>query len=254
MITVKTAQEIAILKEGGKILAKILAEVAKKAVVGVKTFELDALAYELIEKASAKPAFLHYRPEGSPSDYPATLCVSVNDEIVHGIPSDRKLKNGDIVGLDLGLEYKGLFTDMAVTVAVGKISAADKKLINVAKQALIIGVNAVKPGAKIGDISHAIEIYVKKEGLNVVRGLAGHGVGYAPHEDPYIPNYGQANSGEILKPGMVLAIEPMVTAVSGAIKLLADDWTFVTKSGLRSSHFEHTVVVTDKGAEIITKI
>lgn len=253
MITIKTPQDIAALKEGGKILAEVLAKVADKAVAGVKTFELDALAYELIEKAGGKPAFLHYQPEGSPSDYPASLCVSINDEIVHGIPSDRQLKNGDIVGLDLGLEYKGLYTDMAVTVGVGKVSPEDKKLINVAKQALAIGINAIKPGARVGDVSHAIEAYVKKEGLNVVRGLAGHGVGYAPHEDPFVPNYGKAGTGEVLEAGMVLAIEPMVTVGSGAIKLLSDDWTFVTKTGLRSSHFEQTVVVTEKGAEILTK-
>ncbi|MFA6415943.1 MAG: type I methionyl aminopeptidase [Candidatus Paceibacterota bacterium] len=253
MITIKTPQEISALKEGGKILAEVLTVVAEKAVAGVKTFELDTLAYEMITKAGGKPAFLHYQPEGSPSDYPASLCVSINDEIVHGIPSDRRLKNGDIVGLDLGLEYKGLFTDMAVTVAVGKISTEDKKLINVAKQALAIGINAIKPGAKIGDVSYSIESYVKKEGLNVVRGLAGHGVGYSPHEDPFIPNYGKAGAGETIEEGMVLAIEPMVTAGSGAIKLLSDDWTFVTKTGLRSSHFEHTVVVTAKGAEILTK-
>ena len=253
MITIKTPQDIATLKAGGKILAEVLAEVAKKAVAGVKTFELDALAYELIAKAGGRPAFLHYQPEGSPSDYPASLCVSINDEIVHGIPSDRKLKNGDIVGLDLGLEYKGLFTDMAVTVAVGKVSPEDKKLINVAKQALAVGINAIKPGVRVGDVGHAIESYVKKEGLNVARGLAGHGVGYAPHEDPFIPNYGKAGTGETIEAGMVLAIEPMVTAGSGAIKLLSDDWTFVTKTGLRSSHYEQTVVVTEQGAEIITK-
>ena len=253
MITIKSKQDIAILKQGGKLLADILSQVAKQAVVGVKTLDLDRSAYDLIIKAGAKPAFLHYRPEGASTDYPASLCVSINDEIVHGIPGERTLKTGDVVGLDLGLEYQDLFTDMAVTVVIGQASQEDKKLVSVARQALEVGIGAIKPGVTVGDIGLAIEGFVKKQGLNVVRGLAGHGVGYAPHEDPFIPNYGRAGEGEKIEPGMVLAIEPMVTAGKGAIRLLADGYTFVTKDRQRSSHFEHTVVVTKTGVEILTK-
>jgi len=253
MITLKTKEEIEILKEGGRRLAVILRQVAELVKPGTETVILDDLALDLIRQGGDDPAFLNYRPSGSRLAYPASLCVSVNEEIVHGLPGKRVLQAGDIVGLDLGLKHKGLFTDMAVTVPVDKVGREDQKLIRVAAKALEIGIGAVKPGGRVGDISATIQRYVENEGLNVVRELAGHGVGYAAHEDPFIPNYGRPGTGEKLKPGMVLAIEPMVTAGSGKIVLEADDFTFSTKGGEKSAHFEKTVVVTGKGSLVLTK-
>lgn len=252
MITLKTKEEIEILKEGGRRLANILRQVAEAAKPGIKTVELDDLALRLIREGGDEPAFLNYRPQGSRLAYPAALCVSVNEEIVHGLPSQRILTDGDVVGLDLGLKHKGLFTDMAVTVAVGKTSRKDLKLIKVARKALLVGIRAIKPNGRIGDIGAAIQKYVESEGLNVVRELAGHGVGHAAHEDPFIPNYGRAGTGEKLKPGMVLAIEPMVTTGPGKIVLEDDEFTFSTKGGEKSAHFEKTVAVTEKGSLILT--
>ena len=253
MITLKTKEEIEILKEGGRRLASILRQVAAIVKPGIKTSALDDLALSLIREGGDEAAFLNYKPQGSRLAYPAALCVSINEEIVHGIPSPRIIKEGDIVGLDLGLKHKGLFTDMALTVAVGKTSREDLKLIKVAQKALEIGIKAIKPNGRIGDISAAIQKYVESEGLNVVRELAGHGVGYAAHEDPFIPNYGRAGTGEKLKPGMVLAIEPMVTAGSGRIVLEDDEFTFSTRKGEKSAHFEKTVAVTEKNVVIITE-
>lgn len=253
MIKLKSEKEIEILKEGGQRLAAILRQVAKAVKPGVRTVDLDNLAFELIKKNGDKPAFLNYRPQGSRLAYPASLCVSVNEEIVHGIPSPRVLVEGDVVGLDLGLEHKSLFTDMAITVPVGKIDKETKKLLEVTKEALAIGIKVVKIGGRIGDIGAAVQKYVEKNGLNVVRELAGHGVGFSPHEDPFIPNYGQAGTGEKIKSGMVLAIEPMVTAGSGRTRLERDGFTFSTKEHTTAAHFEQTVAVTERGVIILTK-
>jgi len=252
MISTKSKLDIEKLREGGKILATILGELKKAVAPGVKTSDLDTLAYRLIIKAGAKPAFLHYRPEGAKSDYPASLCVSINEEIVHGLPGKRVLKVGDVVTLDLGLEYKGLFTDMAITVGVGKIKVEDKKLLAVTAQALAVGIATAGPGKTTGDIGSAIEKFVKKQGFTIIKGLAGHGVGYAPHEEPYVPNYGHRGGGEKLIPGLVLALEPMVSTGSSAIKLLADDWTYITRDKSPNAHFEKTIVITETGVEILT--
>ncbi|MFA5737041.1 MAG: type I methionyl aminopeptidase [Candidatus Paceibacterota bacterium] len=252
MIRLKTKADIEVLKESGKRLSNILFQIAKAVKPGVKTRELDDLALSLIRKNGDKPAFLDYRSEGSPLAYPAALCVSINEEIVHGVPGERVLQAGDIVGLDLGLNHKGFFTDMAMTVPVGEISDEDKKLIKVAKQALEVGIKAAKSNGHIGDISAAIQKYVEGEDLNVVRELAGHGVGYAVHEDPFVPNYGRPHTGEKLKPGLVLAIEPMVTAGSGRIVLEEDGFTFSTRKGENSAHFEKTIAITEKGVIILT--
>jgi methionyl aminopeptidase len=253
-VTIKTKEEIDILREGGKRLAFILAEVGKAARPGISTLELDNLARKLISEGGDKSAFLNYKPAGMKRSYPASLCVSINDEVVHGIPNEKPqiIKDGDIVSLDMGLIHRGLFTDSAITVAVGEVDEAGKNLIEDTKSALYEGINAVKDGAHIRDISYAIERYVRPKRLGIVEELCGHGVGYKVHEDPYIPNYCLEQKGEKLKVGMVLAIEPMLNEGSKHITLDADGWTYRTADGKRSAHFEHTIVVTKDGAEILT--
>ena len=252
------------MREGGKILAKTLQAVAKIVKPGVKTEELNDLATEMILQAGAMPAFLGY--EG----FPASICVSVNEEVVHGVPGPRKLEEGDIVGLDLGVLYPpencracslaggcgsepGMFTDAALTIPVGKVSLEAERLIEAAKKALSLALAQVKPGARLGEIGFAIQQYVEKEGFAIVRELVGHGVGYELHEEPQILNYGQKNEGIILKKGMTLAIEPMLTNGDWQVKK-SKSGGYVTKDGSLSSHFEHTVVVTEKGCEILTRI
>ena len=251
-VTIKTKQEIELLRKGGKILAGILKELAAKTKTGVSALELNGLAEGLILKSGGEPAFKGY---GSPP-YPATLCISVNDAVVHGIPTDDKFKDGEVVKLDIGMKWpagkNGLFTDMAVTVTIGKISADKKKLLRATKKAMMLGIKQVRLGKRIGDISSAIQKILDKEGIGIVRKLAGHGVGYEVHEDPLIPNYGKKGTGIELKEGMVLAIEVMTTLGSGDVKISSDGWTFESADGATGAHFEHTVVVTKNGAEILT--
>lgn len=254
MIKLKTKEEIAILKEGGKRLAFVLEEVRKMVAPGVKTMELENLARKLIAEGGDEPAFLGYKPHGAPIPYPAALCVSINNEIVHGLPGERVLKDGDIVGLDAGLVHDGLYTDMAMTVAVSKISDENKRLIWATEEALVLAIDLARPGLRVGDLSSAIEQSIKKAGFNVVRDLAGHGVGYAPHEDPFVPNYGKAGTGPELVPGLVIAIEPMATTGSGRIDVADDGWSLVTSDGHMASHAEKTIVITEDGAEIITEL
>lgn len=254
MIKLKTKEEIAILAEGGRRLAFILEAVKAKVVPGIKTSELESLARELIEKGADKPAFLGYRPDGASKSYPAALCVSINDEIVHGIPGDREIKDGDIVGLDLGLVHEGLYTDMAITVPVGEVSAEAENLIATVEDALLAGIEVARPGGHVGDIGQAIERVIKENGFKVVRELAGHGVGYKPHEDPFVPNFGKAGTGAELLPGLVIAIEPMATSGNGQIKVGADGFTFLTKDGKLASHTERTIVITEKGVEVLTRL
>jgi methionyl aminopeptidase len=252
-VIIKTPKEIEIIREGGKILAKVLAQTAKKVLPGISTYELDKYAFDLIKKEGGTPAFLNYKPEGAPSAFPSTICISVNNEIVHGIPlKSRILKEGDIVSLDLGLKYKGLFTDHAVTVPVGKISAKDKQLIEDTRKALEIGIWAARGGATVGDIGYAIESFVNKR-YGIVRELAGHGVGKEIHEDPYIPNYGKVGKGQKLIPGMIVAIEPMLNIGKDYIVTDDDNWTIKTADGTRSAHFEHTILITEGDAEVLTK-
>lgn len=254
MVSIKTKKEIEILMEGGRILAFVLHEVAKNARLGVMTMELDRLAEELIKKKGGRPSFKNYKTSDDKIPYPASLCISINDEVVHGIPCGRKLKNGDIVSLDLGLEYKGFYTDMAVTLPVGKVSKNAKKIIDATKKSLDKGIKIIKNGVFTGDIGYAIQFYAESKGFNVVRRLVGHGVGYDVHEDPQVPNFGKPKTGVQLKVGMVLALEPMLTGGDFDIILNKDDWTWKTKDGSLSAHFEHTIVVTKTGADILTKI
>ncbi len=251
-IIIKTKEEIEILREGGKRLASILAKVATKVAPGVSTADLDKYAYYLIKEGGDEPAFLGYKPEGQDKAYPASLCTSVNNEVVHGIPSENKiLKDGDIISIDLGLKHKGLFTDHAVTVPVGKINKDSAKLLEATHEAMLVGIEAAKNGNTVGDIGYAIESFVARK-YGIVRELSGHGVGKKIHEDPYVPNFGKKGKGEKLVPGMVIAIEPMLNIGKADIITLSDGYTIKTADGSRSAHFEHTVLITEDEAEILT--
>ena len=254
MIKLKTKEDIEILREGGKHLSFVLFQLKKAAKPGVTTKELDDLAYKLTIEKGDTPAFLNYQPYGADRPYPASACISINNEIVHGIPneSEKILKEGDIVSLDMGLIHKGLFVDSAITVPVGKIDDAAKKLLKATRESLEAGIKAVKVGGHIGDIGAAIESVAKKYKFGIAEGLCGHGVGFAVHEDPYVPNEGMTGEGPELVPGLVIAIEPMFNEGTGQIKLAKDKWTYVTKDGKRSAHFEHTIAVTEEGIEILT--
>lgn len=252
-IIIKTPEEIKKIKEGGKILAKILSKTAKIIKPGISTLEIDQYIFNLIKKNGGTPAFLNYRPHGMRSSFPASACISINDEIVHGIPTKNKiLKEGDIVSVDIGLKYKGLFTDHAMTVGVGKVSEINRKLIEDTKKALEVGIRAAIGGNTIGDIGYAIEQFVKNK-YGIVRDLAGHGVGKEIHEDPYVPNYGKKGQGVKLVPGMIIAIEPMLCLGTHQIEVDDDDWTIRTRDGKNSAHFEHTILITKGKPKILTK-
>lgn len=254
MIRLKTQEEIAIMKEGGAIHSAILRDLAYAVRVGVSAGEIDTLARALFEEYKVQPAFLGYTPEGVSYPYPSAVCVSVNDEVVHGIPlEDVVFQEGDVVSLDIGVVYKNLITDAAITLVVGDGSEEDKKLVNITKEALMVGIKAAKPGNTVGDIGFAIEQFVKPYGYGIVKILAGHGVGYEVHEDPYIPNYGKSGVGEKLVPGMVIAIEPMLTRGGEEVAATEDEYTYVTYDGSNAAHFEHTVAITEQGPLILTK-
>ncbi len=253
-VIIKNQKQIDTIREGGKILAKVLSKVSDFVKPEISTYDIDKYAFDLIKKEGATPAFLNYRPEGAETPFPATICISVNNEIVHGIPSKKRiLKEGDIVSLDLGIKYKGFFTDHAVTVPVGKISKKDKDLLDATKKALEIGIWAARGGDTVGDIGHAIESFVNRK-YGIVRELSGHGVGVKIHEDPYIPNYGKKGKGQKLIPGMIIAIEPMLNIGKDNITVASDDWTIKTADGTRSAHFEHTILITEGDAEILTML
>ena len=255
MIIIKTQKEIEILREGGKLLATVLYKVKDIVKPGISTWELDKYAEKLIKDMGDYPAFLNYKPDGADFAYPASICISVNNEVVHGIPKKEKiLQEGDIVSLDLGLKHNGLFTDMAITVPVGEVSNSSLKLMKITEQALQAGINAAQGGSRIGDIGSAIENFVRKHKYGIVEVLSGHGVGKEIHEDPYIPNFGKANTGAKLVPGMVIAIEPMLNNGTKNVVLDKDGYTFRTADGKRSAHFEHTVLITEGEPEILTKI
>ncbi len=245
MVIVKTPKEIQIMREGGKILAKIIKELAKSTKAGVKTEELDKLAEKLARKYKAQPSFKGYK------GYSKNICISINEELVHCLPSKREIKEGDIVSSDFGIRYKGLCTDTATTLGIGKIDPKAKKLINVTKKALYIGIKQVKSGASVGDIGSAIQKYVERQGFSVVRDLSGHGVGKEVHEPPQILHYGKPGRGKKLEEGMTICIEPMACTGSYKIKQRKDK-SFVTLDGSLSAHFEHTVLVTKRGYQILT--
>ncbi len=260
-IRYKTDEEIEKMKEGGKIHARILREVARRVKPGVKTGELNDYAERLIDEAGCSASFLGYQPQDAKRPYPASLCVSINEEIVHGIPNEggkdgragRILFEGDIVTLDLGLTFEGLITDAAITVPVGEVSARAKELIKATEEALDKGIKAMRVGGHIGDIGAAIMEVAVKYDLGIVEGLSGHGVGYSVHEEPFVPNKAKRGEGPELRPGMVIAIEPMFSLGSREIKRLPDGYTYITRDKSLSAHFEHTVAVTSTGIEILTK-
>jgi methionyl aminopeptidase len=252
MIRLKTEKDLVLLRESGRRLARIMAELARAVRPGQTTRELDELAERLIRAAGDTSAFKNYQPEGAPIPYPASSCVSVNEEVVHGIPGGRVLALGDVVAIDLGLNHRGYFTDMAVTVGVGEVSAEAEKLMAATHEAMMRGIKAARPGKHLGDVGAAIEKVLKEGGYGVVKELSGHGVGFAPHEAPYVPNYGRAGKGLKIEPGLVVAIEPMATLGTGDVTLLADGYTFESSDGTLSAHFEHTVAITESGPEILT--
>ena len=248
MISIKSEEEIKIMTEGGKMLAGIMKELEKRVRPGITTKELDRVAETLILKSGGKPSFKGYQ------GFPATLCTSINEEIVHAVPSQRKLREGDIISLDLGLYYKGFHNDMAITLPVGRISPEAQRLIRVTKKALKRGIKKAKPGNTFGDIGNTIQRYVESQGFNVVRELCGHGIGEEIHEEPQVLNYGKRKSGPKIKEGMTFCIEPMVTVGEWKLKKSKDGYGFVTADGSLSAHFEHTVVVTKNGCQVLTEL
>ncbi len=254
-IRYKTEEDIANLREGGRIHAQILKQVAKKVKPGVKSDELNVYAEKLIDEAGCTAAFLGYQPVDAKRPYPASLCVSINEEIVHGIPNEgaKILFEGDIVTLDLGLVYNGLITDAAITVAVGRIDEKAATLIRATREALDKGIAAMRVRGHVGDIGAAIMEVAVKYKLGIIEGLSGHGVGFSVHEEPFVPNRAKRGEGPELRPGMVIAIEPMFSLGSRDIKKMPDGYTYITRDKSLSAHFEHTVAVTSTGIEILTK-
>lgn len=247
MIICKTEREIDIMREAGKIVALTHQELVKHIQPGITTKQLDTIAEKVIRSYGAEPSFKGY------NGFTGSICASVNEELVHGIPGKRVLKEGDIISLDIGAKYNGYHGDSAWTYPVGEISEDDKKLLEVTEVSLFKGLEEAKPGERLSNISHAIQSYVEPFGFSIVREYVGHGVGQSLHEDPQIPNYGPSGKGPRLRPGMVLAIEPMVNTGKRYVKTLADNWTVVTTDGKNCAHFEHTIVITDTGYEILTK-
>lgn len=246
MISIKSEREIELLRIAGNIVHETREYLRPFIKEGITTKELDTLAEEFILSKGATPSFKGL------NDFPCATCISINQEVVHGIPSKRKLRNGDIVSIDIGACYHGYHGDSAWTFAVGEISEGKRKLMEHTKESLFKGLEQIKPGNRIGDVSHAIEIHAKKYNLGVVRELVGHGVGTKVHEEPDVPNYGEAGRGPVLKEGMVLAVEPMLTLGRRDICILDDDWTIETVDNSPAAHYEHTVVVTKDGYEILT--
>ena len=254
MIKIKTKKDIAILREGGKRQAEIMNSLLKSIRPGLITSDINDMVNKFIKDGGDEPAILNYLPKGASRPFPASICVSVNDEIVHGIPNENPviLKEGDIVSLDFALTHKGMITDMAVTLPVGRISKELERLLEITEKALLAGIKSARAGKRVGDISSAIELVGKSGGYGIVEELSGHGVGYNVHEDPFVPNYGESGKGDILKSGMVLAIEPMFNLGSRYVTLDDDGYTYRTKDGKPSAHFEHTILITKGDAEVLT--
>ena len=241
----KTPGEIELMDQANRIVHQVLDEMERQIAPGVTPRELNRVAERIIRAAGGVPAFLNYR------GYPATLCTSVNDVIVHGIPNDRGLTSGDIIGIDCGVVYKGYYGDAARTFAVGDVGPQARRLLQVTRESLLLAVEQVRPGGRLSDIGFAVQSHAESNGFTVVREFSGHGIGTAMHEDPQVPNFGEPGKGPKLRPGLVLAIEPMVNAGNAGVKLDADGWTARTEDGSRSAHFEYSVAVTDKGARVL---
>ncbi|MGI5876258.1 MAG: type I methionyl aminopeptidase [Dethiobacteria bacterium] len=248
MITIKSSTEIELMRQAGRIVAETLAMLGNAIKPGITTLELDTMAQRYIRESNAEPAFLGY------CGYPASICASINEEVVHGIPSNRRLKEGDIISIDVGAFYKGYCGDAAVTFPVGKVSPQAAKLLEVTRGALFRGLQQAVPGNRLSDISSAIQTYTESKGFSVVRDYVGHGIGTKMHEEPQVPNFGLPSRGPLLEKGMVLAIEPMVNAGSWEVETLEDRWTVVTKDRNLSAHFEHTVAILEGGPEILTSL
>lgn len=245
---VKTPAEIAAMRESGRMLATVLAVLQERIAPGMTTKDLAVIAKEELRTLGGQPAFLGY------NGFADVLCVSVNSEVVHGIPGSQIIKNGDIVSMDFGVMYRGMITDAAVSVVVGTGDEVRRKLVSVTKESLLAGIAQVKAGAHVGDISHAVEAVLSGAKYGIVRDLVGHGVGHELHEDPNIPNYGKAGSGPVLEAGMTIAIEPMATLGKDGVYMADDGWTILTKDNSLAAHFEHTVLVTETGYEILTVV
>jgi len=248
MVILKLPEEIEKARASSQIVAEVLSKLRDKVKPGISTKELDRFAEDIARKRGAKPAFKGYR------GYPYSLCTSVNEEVVHGMPSERILKEGDIISLDFGVCYNGFFGDAAITLPVGKIADSAQKLIEVTEQSLYAGIEQAKKGNRLGDISSSVQQIVEVPGFSVVRDFVGHGIGRNLHEDPQIPNYGKKGRGIELKRGMILAIEPMVNQGTYKVKIMQDAWTVVTEDGMLSAHFEHSVAITENGPDILSKL
>jgi methionyl aminopeptidase len=246
MINIRTPQEIEIMRQNNRLVAHVLQKLKKAIKPSITTVELDQLAERAIREAGATPAFKGYR------GYPASLCVSINEEVVHGIPGPRRLQEGEIVSLDVGVYRNGYYGDAAITVPVGNVSEQATRLLEITQQALAKGIEQATHGNRLLDISHAIQSWVESQGFSVVRDFVGHGIGRALHEDPQVPNFGPPHQGPRLRPGMVLAIEPMINVGTWRVKILEDGWTVVTADKSLSAHFEHTIAISDGEPDILS--
>jgi methionyl aminopeptidase len=247
-VVLKSDREIELIRQGGRILAEVLQKLVERIRPGLSTAEIDRFVREEFDRRGVRPSFLGYR------GFPAAVCVSVNEEVVHGIPGRRVLEEGDIVSIDLGLIYKGYQADAAVTVGVGRVSPEAERLIRTTEEALMAGIRAARAGARLGDVSWAIQSYAESRGYSVVREYVGHGIGREMHEEPPVPNYGRPGTGIVLRKGMVLAIEPMLVVGDWRTRVLDDGWTVVTADGTLAAHAEHTVAITNGEAEILTAL
>ncbi len=254
-ITIKSRRDLNMMVEAGQIVARAKANMMKAAEPGIETRELDAIAEKTIRKLGAVPSFKGYNPGMSmPYAFPATICASLNEEIVHGIPSRRRLKDGDILSVDVGAFYGGVHGDSAFTVGIGEISEERQRLMDATRESLDRGIARVRAGGRIGDISNAIQRYAEGLGYHLVKQYVGHGIGYAMHEDPQVPNYGKAGNGALIRKGMGLAIEPMLNIGTSETKVLEDGWTVSTADGSLSAHFEDTIIITDEGPVVTTRL
>jgi methionyl aminopeptidase len=246
MITMKSGREIEIMRRGGKITSSTLSMLLRSARAGMTTRDLDRLAEKSIRDQGAIPTFLGY------NGFPASICTSVNEVVVHGIPDDRVLCDGDLLSIDIGATFEGYVSDSAASVAIGNVSEAAKRLMRVTQESMMLGIAQLQRGNHLSDIGHAIQAHAERHGYGVVRALVGHGIGQQMHEDPQVPNYGAGGTGPVLRPGLCLAIEPMITQGTHEVRMLDDGWTVVTADGKLAAHFEHTVALTEEGPRILT--